>query len=94
MPTTLEEGDDYEGDWEPTSFSIIARLSDSGHINGVYVIYNMNPRQEFSNKREPIIYSEWGISRSLLKEQFSCAQISNNIQDFTFKFKLAWNNQV
>lgn len=94
MPTTLEEGDDCEGDWEETGFSVVARLSDSGHINGVYVIYNMKPRLELSYKREQITHDSWGIPPSSPGEQFSCARIGNKMGDFGFKNKLAWKDQV
>lgn len=58
MPTTLEEGDDCDEDWEQTGFSVVARLSDSGHMNGVYIIYNMFPRSEYSHEREQITHSQ------------------------------------
>lgn len=94
MPTTLEEGDDCEGDWEPTGFCVVARLSDTGRINGVYVIYNMNPREEGWGKREQVTHGEWGIPPSSPGEQFSCARIGSAMRDFGFKTKLAWNDQV
>lgn len=94
MPTTLEEGDDCEGDWEPTGFSVVARLSDTGHINGVYVIYNMNPRQEGWGDREQVTHGAWGIPPSSPGEQFSCARIGSTMRDFGFNIKLAWNDQV
>lgn len=92
MPTTLEEGEDCIGDWEPTGFSVVARLSDSGHSNGIYAIYNMNPCDELSGKREQITHSEWGIPPSSPGVQFSCARIGNALRDFGLKNKLAWND--
>ncbi|KAL6898415.1 hypothetical protein GGI43DRAFT_409082 [Trichoderma evansii] len=94
LPTTFEEGDDCDEDWEQTSFSIIARLSDFSHINGVYIIYNMNPRIEYSSQREQITHSQWGIPPSSPSEQFSCARIGNTLQDFGFRNKLAWKDQI
>ncbi|UKZ96172.1 uncharacterized protein TrAFT101_010972 [Trichoderma asperellum] len=94
MPTTLEEGDDRDEDWEQTGFSVVARLNVSGHINGVYVIYNMKPHDEYTRKREQITHSNWGIPPSSPGEQFSCARIGNNMRDFDFKNKLIWNDQI
>ncbi|KAL7948358.1 hypothetical protein V8C42DRAFT_314185 [Trichoderma barbatum] len=94
MPTTLEEGDDCEGDWEPTGFCVVARLSDTGRINGVYVIYNMNPREEGWGEREQVTHGKWGIPPSSPGEQFSCACIGNTMKDFGFKVELAWNDQI
>ncbi|KAL7936453.1 hypothetical protein V8C35DRAFT_295526 [Trichoderma chlorosporum] len=94
MPTTLEQGDDCEGDWEPTGFSVVARLGSFGHINGVYVIYNMNPVVEGTQKREQVTHGAWGIPPSSPNEQFSCARIGSNMRDFGFKFQLAWNDQT
>ncbi|KAF3071997.1 hypothetical protein CFAM422_005750 [Trichoderma lentiforme] len=94
MPTTLEQGDDVEGDWEPTGFSVVARLSHTGHIDGVYVMYNMNPRKEGFLSREQVTDASWGIPPSSPGEQFSCARIGNAMRDFGFKVKLAWNEQI
>ncbi|KAL7913150.1 hypothetical protein GGI35DRAFT_442158 [Trichoderma velutinum] len=94
MPTTLEEGDDVEGDWEPTGFCVVARLSNTGHIDGVYVVYNMNPRKEGFLSREQVTHGAWGIPPSPPGEQFSCARIGNAMRDFGFKVKLAWDEQV
>jgi hypothetical protein len=90
----LEEGDDCEGDWEPTGFCVVARLSDTGRINGVYIIYNMNPRRDGYGKRQQVTHGAWGILPSSPKEQFSCARIGSTMQDFDFKHKLAWNDQI
>ncbi|EHK17762.1 uncharacterized protein TRIVIDRAFT_66663 [Trichoderma virens Gv29-8] len=94
MPTTLEEGDDCEGDWEPTGFSVVARLSNTGHIDGVYVIYNMKPRLEGWGEQEQVTHAAWGVPPSSPGEQFSCARIGNTMRDFGFKVKLAWNEQI
>lgn len=94
MPKTLEEGDDREGDWEETGFSVVARLSNSGHIDGVYSIYNMNPRLEFSSKREKITHSKWGIPPSSPEQQFSCARIGKNMGGFGFHNEMTWEEQI
>ncbi|KAL6698522.1 hypothetical protein J3F84DRAFT_363110 [Trichoderma pleuroticola] len=96
MPTTPEEGDDRKGEWEPTGFSVVARLSNTGYIDGVYVVYNMKPRKEGFLSREQVTHAEWGIPPSLSSpgEQFSCARIGNAMRDFGFKVKLAWNEQI
>ncbi|KAL7930842.1 hypothetical protein V8C35DRAFT_329881 [Trichoderma chlorosporum] len=94
MPTSLEEGDDCEGDWEPTGFCVVARLSSTGHINGVYVIYNMNPRMEGFLSREQVTHGAWGIPPSSPGEQFSCARIGSTMGNLGFKVKLAWSEQI
>ncbi|RFU79616.1 hypothetical protein TARUN_2588 [Trichoderma arundinaceum] len=94
MPITLEEGDDCEGDWEPTGFCVVARLSITGHIDGVYVIYNMNPRKEGFLSREQVTHGAWGIPPSSPGEQFSCARIGSTMRDFGFSVKLAWSEQI
>ncbi|KAM0259568.1 hypothetical protein ACHAQJ_003294 [Trichoderma viride] len=94
MPITLEEGDDCEGDWEPTGFCVVARLNNTCHIDGVYVIYNMNPRKEGFLSREQVIHGAWGIPPSSPGEQFSCARIGSTMRDFGFKVKLAWSEQI
>ncbi|KAL7954421.1 hypothetical protein V8C34DRAFT_317321 [Trichoderma compactum] len=94
MPITLEEGDYREGEWEPTGFCVVARLSITGHIDGVYVMYNMQPRFEGWGDREQVTHGEWGIPPSSPGEQFSCARIGNNMRDFGFKVKLAWDEQI
>ncbi|KAL7920426.1 hypothetical protein ACQKWADRAFT_298512 [Trichoderma austrokoningii] len=94
MPTTMKEGNDCRREWDPTGFSVVARLTDSGHINGVYVVYNMNPRDEFSGKRQQVTHSDWGMLPSSLEMQFSCARIGNALRDFGFKKKLEWDEQI
>jgi hypothetical protein len=94
MPTTLEEGDKCRGKWESTGFSVVARLSNSGHINGVYVIYNMNPYDILDDLRVPVTDDEWGIPPSSPEEQFSCARIGDALRDFGFRKKLEWNEQI
>ncbi|KAL7926894.1 hypothetical protein ACQKWADRAFT_326950 [Trichoderma austrokoningii] len=93
-PTNFKDSDDYDGDWEETGFSVVARLSASGHIDGVYIIYNMNPRDAFTWKREKVTHSKWGILPSSPGEQFSCARIGKAMGDFGFMNKLAWNDQI
>lgn len=96
MPTTLKEGDDIINEWEPTGFSVVARLNYFGRINGVYVIYNMRPydRHEGTGMRIQITDDEWGIPFSAPELQFSCARIGNALQDFGFKKKLEWKEQT
>ncbi|KAL6809414.1 hypothetical protein GGI42DRAFT_366147 [Trichoderma sp. SZMC 28013] len=94
IPTTPEEGDDREGEYEPTGFSVVARLDNTGHIDGVYVVYNMKPRFEGWGRREQVTDGSWGIPPSSPGEQFSCARIGGTLRDFGFKFKLAWNEQI
>ncbi|KAL7954398.1 hypothetical protein V8C34DRAFT_294389 [Trichoderma compactum] len=88
MPTTFEEGDDVEGEWEPTDFCVVARLSAAGHINGVYILHNTN--------REQVARGAWGlgIPPSSTGEQFSCARIGGTLRDFGFEVKLAWSEQI
>ncbi|KAL6867787.1 hypothetical protein J3F83DRAFT_761206 [Trichoderma novae-zelandiae] len=93
MPSTLEQGDDSD-DWEPTGFSVVARLSPTGHMAGVYAIYNMNPVNPETLKREPVTRGGWGIPPSSTGERFSCARIGSTLRDFGFKFELAWDEQV
>ncbi|PTB62963.1 hypothetical protein BBK36DRAFT_1162742 [Trichoderma citrinoviride] len=93
MPSTLEQGDDSD-DWEPTGFAVVARLSPAGRMDGVYAIYNMNPVDLDTFKREPVTNATWGIPPSSPEEQFSCARIGNKLGDFGFKFELAWTEQV
>lgn len=94
MPTTFEQSADWEGDWEPTGFCVVARLGHTGHIDGVYVIYNMNPLQENSLERKQVTHRAWGIPPSSPEQQFSCARIGNALRDFGFEYKLAWDEQV
>ncbi|KAL7816797.1 hypothetical protein V8C44DRAFT_347831 [Trichoderma aethiopicum] len=94
MPTTFEQGVDCEGDWEPTGFCVVARLGHTGHMDGVYLIYNMNPLQENSLERKQVTHAAWGIPPSSPGEQFSCARIGNSLRDFGFGHQLVWTEQV
>ncbi|UKZ69262.1 uncharacterized protein TrAtP1_010274 [Trichoderma atroviride] len=94
MPTTLEEGDNYRGTWEPTGFSVVARLGNFGRMDGIYVIYNMNPCDEHSGLRRQVTDSEWGIPPSSPEVQFSCAKIGRALRDFGFQKRLTWNEQI
>ncbi|KAK1240024.1 hypothetical protein MKX08_007466 [Trichoderma sp. CBMAI-0020] len=91
MPTTLEEGDDCRGTWRPTGFSVVARLGNFGHMDGIYVIYNMNPHDELSGLQRQVTHSEWGIPPSSPEVQFSCAKIGRALRDFRFGKRLTWN---
>ncbi|KAL6891148.1 hypothetical protein HDV57DRAFT_513601 [Trichoderma longibrachiatum] len=94
MPTTFEQGVDCEGDWEPTGFCVVARLGHTGHMDGVYIIYNMNPLQENSLERKQVTHAAWGIPPSSPGEQFSCARIGSSLRDFCFGHQLVWTEQV
>ncbi|KAL7788378.1 hypothetical protein V8C37DRAFT_418387 [Trichoderma ceciliae] len=93
MPTTLEEGDNCESDWEQTGFCIVARLSDLGYLHGIYVLYNMNPLHE-DGTRKQVTHGEWGLLPGLPGEQFSCARIGNMMGGFGFNVKLEWTDKI
>ncbi|KAM0481817.1 hypothetical protein ACHAPX_003146 [Trichoderma viride] len=94
MPRTFEEGNNCRGNWQPTGFSVVARLGDFGRMNGIYVIYNMNPYDELTGLRRQITDDEWGIPPSSPEAQFSCAKIGGALEDFGFEKMLAWNEQT
>ncbi|PON20216.1 hypothetical protein TGAM01_v210900 [Trichoderma gamsii] len=94
MPTTYEEGKNCRGNWRPTGFHVVARLGDFGHMNGVYVIFNMQPDDEVTGLPRQITDSEWGIPPSSPEAQFSCAKIGRALRDFGFGKRLAWNEQI
>ncbi len=93
MPTTLEEGDDCALDWEPTGFCVVARLGAFGHIDGVYIVYNMFPNDEYGDRKQ-VIHGAWGIPPNPPGEQFSCARIGDTLGDFGFVFELAWLDKI
>ncbi|KAL7899013.1 hypothetical protein HDV63DRAFT_379171 [Trichoderma sp. SZMC 28014] len=99
LPRTLEEGDHpiIGTCWERTGFSVVARLGNSGRMDGIYVIYNMNPWNEDIGSRRQVKEDNWGIPPSSPEEQqvqFSCAKIGNALRDFGFGKRLRWTEQI
>ncbi|KAI2621118.1 hypothetical protein GGR54DRAFT_89515 [Hypoxylon sp. NC1633] len=99
LPTSLGEADDW--DWERTCFMVVARLGPFGRASGIYVIFDMFPRQlddlggDYGRgPRVQITHGNWGIPPSCKGEQFSCARIGDMMAKFGFEHQLDWTEKI
>lgn len=76
--------------WEPTGFFVVGELTRNGKIRGVYVIYDMFPRNE-RGERTQVKSGNWACLPGT-ETQITCARLANNMGHFTGGFQtwLQW----
>ncbi|KAI9868509.1 MAG: hypothetical protein M1813_005953 [Trichoglossum hirsutum] len=81
---------DYEdaanGTWFPTQFHAVMRFGRNGAAaNGVYVIYDFYPEDEYLQERRKIDHDNWGFLPSdVTNDQVTFAKIADKITDLRF----------
>ncbi|KAH0536388.1 hypothetical protein FGG08_006738 [Glutinoglossum americanum] len=84
-PRELSCEDADNGPWEPTGFHVVVRFGRDGAANGVYVIYDFYPKDEFGgyDRGQKISDDYWGY---LIcgGQQFSIAKIADNLTELDF----------
>lgn len=97
--------EEYEGaglSWDPTGFNLVARLSPSGHADGIYAVYDMfQDDMPASDERLLITHPAWGIpptgyasGGNASGDQFSCARIGNRLSDFGKDHQMVWKDKI
>ncbi|KAH0565681.1 hypothetical protein GP486_000921 [Trichoglossum hirsutum] len=77
--------DAAEGTWFPTQFHAVVRFGRNGAANGVYVIYDFYPEDEYLEERRRIDDDDWGyLPRDLTDQQIALAKIADKITDLKF----------
>ncbi|KAK3364775.1 hypothetical protein B0T24DRAFT_598106 [Lasiosphaeria ovina] len=96
--TSIQEDD---LDWKTTGFHLVARLGDSGSIDGVYAIYNMFPEDDITGARQQVTHRFWGIPPSRGNDgkpheqlQFSVARIGDTLGSLGYVKPLCWHDKV
>ncbi|KAI9774189.1 MAG: hypothetical protein M1839_001891 [Geoglossum umbratile] len=78
-------GDAAMGTWLPTQFYAVMRFGRNGAANGLYVIYDFYPEDEYLEERRKIDDDDWGyLPRDLTDQQITLAKIANEITDLKF----------
>jgi hypothetical protein len=82
-------------DWLDTAFVVVARLSNTGHCDGIYIVADMFPEDE-TGKREAIVGPEWGkLPGAGPEQQFSCARVGRCLGDLvSFDTELKWTDVI
>jgi hypothetical protein len=85
-PENLRSYEDAaKGTWLPTQFYAVMRFGRNGAANGVYVIYDFYPEDEYLEERRKIDDDDWGyLPRDLTDQQITLAKIANEITDLKF----------
>ncbi|KAH0562966.1 hypothetical protein GP486_002467 [Trichoglossum hirsutum] len=91
--------DAAEGTWYPTHFYAVIRFGRNGAANGVYVMYDFYPEDEYLEERRKIDDNDWGyLPRALTDQQIAFAKIADKITDLrlgrTFDFAEALDYPV
>src|SRR5579862_7014159 len=77
--------DAANGTWFPTRFHAVMRFGRNGAANGVYVIYDFYPEDEYLQERRKLDDPDWGhLPSDLLDQPISIAKIANKITDLRF----------
>jgi hypothetical protein len=77
--------DAANGTWFPTQFYAVMRFGRNGAANGVYVIYDFYPEDEYLQERRKIDHDNWGyLPSNLTDEQITFAKIAEKITDLRF----------
>ncbi|KAI9781162.1 MAG: hypothetical protein M1839_006270 [Geoglossum umbratile] len=77
--------DAANGTWFPTRFHAVMRFERNGAANGVFVIYDFYPEDEYLQERRKLDDRDWGYLPSGLSDQpISIAKIANKITDLRF----------
>ncbi|KAL1614616.1 hypothetical protein SLS54_009586 [Diplodia seriata] len=91
LPDTMQEA--AEGEWEPTGYYVVARIAPSGCIDGLYVLFDMFPEDEYTGIRSQITRDIWGYMEPS-NEKFTCARIGNRLGEMRFGKELLWTERV
>ncbi|KAI9763444.1 MAG: hypothetical protein M1840_000527 [Geoglossum simile] len=85
-PNNLRSYEDAaKGTWLPTQFHAVMRFGRNGAANGVYVIYDFYPEDEYLEERQKIDDDDWGyLPRDLTDQQIAFAKIAGKITDLRF----------
>ncbi|KAK3934139.1 hypothetical protein QBC46DRAFT_428946 [Diplogelasinospora grovesii] len=89
--------DDDEVNWLDTNFYLVARLGQSGRINGVYAIYDMFQAYGDSSYRRQITHDRWGILPPYSggqTQQFSMARIGDTLGCLGYRKPLVLEEKV
>jgi hypothetical protein len=71
--------------WLPTQFHVVMRFGRNGAANGVYVIYDFYPEDEYLQERRKVDDDDWGyLPSDLTDRQIAFAKIANKITDLRF----------
>ncbi len=72
---------------------MVARLSFSGYIHSVYVVFNMFPKTDNGVARMQYSREDWRVPPNPEGEQFSCAGIGNCLGGFGWDVGLQWTDK-
>ncbi|KAI9764144.1 MAG: hypothetical protein M1839_006043 [Geoglossum umbratile] len=77
--------DAANGKWFPTHFHAVIRFGRNGAANGVYVIYDFYPENEYLEERQKIDHDNWGyLPSDVTDDQITFAKIADKITDLRF----------
>jgi hypothetical protein len=85
-PDDLRSDEDAaNGTWFSTQFHAVMRFGRNGAANGVYVIYDFYPEDEYLEERRKIDHDNWGFLPSdVTDDQVTFAKIADKITDLRF----------
>ncbi|KAI9761453.1 MAG: hypothetical protein M1840_001797 [Geoglossum simile] len=85
-PKSLKTYDDAaNGSWFPTRFHAVMRFGRNGAANGVFVIYDFYPEDEYLEERRKVNDPHWGYLPSDVSDKpISIAKIAGKITDLRF----------
>ncbi|KAI9774039.1 MAG: hypothetical protein M1839_001924 [Geoglossum umbratile] len=85
-PNSLKTyADAAKGSWFSTKFHAVMRFGRNGAADGVYVIYDFYPEDEYLQERRKLDNPDWGyLSSDVSDKPISIAKIANKITDLRF----------
>ncbi|KAL2132873.1 hypothetical protein VTI74DRAFT_3219 [Chaetomium olivicolor] len=91
-----DDEDDLCLEWKPAGFNLVAKLTEAGSVDGIFVVYNMFPQDE-DGKRIPVTHENWSIPRTPVGkqgQQVACAKIANRLADCGKEYGVVWTDKI
>ncbi|KAI9763429.1 MAG: hypothetical protein M1840_000510 [Geoglossum simile] len=77
--------DAARGPWLPTGFRAVVRFGKNGAANGIYIIYDFYPKDEWGERRLKVTGDYWGcLPQDRSNQQFSMAKLADTITELRF----------
>ncbi|KAI9760484.1 MAG: hypothetical protein M1840_002412 [Geoglossum simile] len=77
--------DAARGAWLPTGFRVVVRFGRNGAANGIYIIYDIYPEDEYGGRSLKVTGDYWGrLPKDRSSQQFSMAKLADKIPELRF----------
>ncbi|KAH6844918.1 hypothetical protein B0I37DRAFT_343653 [Chaetomium sp. MPI-CAGE-AT-0009] len=86
--------------WDRTGFVLVARVGESGRVDGIYAMYNMFTTDNGGYEEDLkllVTHSYWGIPPTATLDggdQFSCAKLGPRLSSFGKDHQIVWSEKI